>query len=618
MRGLPKPLGRVFATLALAWSVWLFLPGWAVCTAGDSKQVRIGVLATRGVQRCLEKWGETARYLTAEIPGYSFVVQPLAHEEVGPAVQRGEIAFILTNPSLYVELEHRYKASRIVTLKNLHLGKAYTVYAAVILRRADREDIHDFADLRGKRFMAVDEQSFGGWQMAWREMKEHGLDPRRDLGDLRFGGTHDAVVYAVAEGKVDAGTVRADTLGRMAKEGKIRLDQFRVIHQQPAASGNFPFPCSTRVYPEWPLARATGTSDELAEKVAITLERMSADSPAARAAGCAGWTIPHNYQSVRDCLKALQIGPYADYGKVTAGAVVRRYWPWLTGALGFLMLAGVVLIQVTRLNGRLRHALLQYNNELAERRRTEESLRNSEQLRAASEKLNAVGRLAAGVAHEINNPLTSVLTFSHMLREKANLDDQDRQDLDVIIHETTRASAIVRNLLDFAREQPAIKNAMDIDKVIRRTIQLLGSQKAFQHVTIREALREDLPQVDGDANQLQQVLLNLSLNACEAMPDGGTLTIATAVQDGKVRVRVSDTGCGIKGEHLDRIFEPFFSTKPVGMGTGLGLSVSYGIVQQHGGALEVESEPGKGTTFTMLLPSIEARPSDPSGDQVIR
>jgi signal transduction histidine kinase len=141
--------------------------------------------------------------------------------------------------------------------------------------------------------------------------------------------------------------------------------------------------------------------------------------------------------------------------------------------------------------------------------------------------------------------------------------------------------------------------------VIRRTVRLLGNQEAFQKITLREDFQEDLPKVDGDMNQLQQVFLNLSLNACEAMPNGGTLSISTSVRDGKVLVKLADTGCGIKQEHLDQIFEPFFSTKPVGQGTGLGLSVSYGILRQHGGSVEVESEEGKGTTFAVVLTPLQ-------------
>jgi two-component system NtrC family sensor kinase len=220
-----------------------------------------------------------------------------------------------------------------------------------------------------------------------------------------------------------------------------------------------------------------------------------------------------------------------------------------------------------------------------------------------SERLAAIGRLAAGVAHEVNNPLTGVLTFTHLLRAKPNLEDQDRADLDLVIRETTRVRDIVRGLLDFARETPSRGQWLDVNELVRQAVRLLAAQEEFGRILMEERLGEKLPQVYGDPNQLQQVFLNLSLNACESMPEGGRLTIATELRDGDVAVVVSDTGCGIRQEDLERIFEPFFTTKPVGKGTGLGLSVSYGIVQQHGGTLGVKSSPGRGTTFTILLRS---------------
>lgn len=219
-----------------------------------------------------------------------------------------------------------------------------------------------------------------------------------------------------------------------------------------------------------------------------------------------------------------------------------------------------------------------------------------------SEQLASVGRLAAGVAHEINNPLTGVLAFADLLREKPNMDDQDRQDLDLIIRETKRAREIVRGLLDFARETPSVKTRLSINDVVRQALKLLGKRDAFQSIIIVEDLADGLPLIDGDKNQLEQVFVNLALNACEAMPNGGTLLVSTAKEDGHVALRVTDTGSGIKPEHMEHIFEPFFTTKPVGKGTGLGLSVTYGIVQQHGGTIEVESEEGKGTTFTVRFP----------------
>jgi two-component system NtrC family sensor kinase len=219
-----------------------------------------------------------------------------------------------------------------------------------------------------------------------------------------------------------------------------------------------------------------------------------------------------------------------------------------------------------------------------------------------SEQLASVGRLAAGVAHEINNPLTGVLAFADLLRQKENLDDQDREDLDLIIRETKRAREIVKGLLEYAREAPHVQTNVDINELIRHTMRLLGNREAFQGIYLVDDLAETLPPVKGDKNKLEQVLVNLCINACEAMLDGGTLMVTTTCEKGYVFIKVTDTGCGIKRSHLDHIFEPFFTTKPVGKGTGLGLSVTYGIVQQHGGMLEVESDEGKGTTFTVKLP----------------
>lgn len=219
-----------------------------------------------------------------------------------------------------------------------------------------------------------------------------------------------------------------------------------------------------------------------------------------------------------------------------------------------------------------------------------------------SEKLASVGRLAAGIAHEINNPLTGVLMFAHLLHEKGGRNAEDAHDLEVIVRETERVRGIVRSLLDFARQSPPSKELLDINGVVRDTLTLVHKQAERADVVIEEQLAATLPAVLGDRNQLAQVLVNLSLNAIEAMPEGGLLSVSTRAVDGRVVIVVRDTGCGIKAEDLDRVFDPFFTTKPPGEGTGLGLSVSYGTVEQHGGELTVESREGVGTTMTVVLP----------------
>jgi two-component system NtrC family sensor kinase len=221
-----------------------------------------------------------------------------------------------------------------------------------------------------------------------------------------------------------------------------------------------------------------------------------------------------------------------------------------------------------------------------------------------SEKLASLGRLAAGVAHEINNPLTGVLTFSHLLLKKALPDSTDKEDLEVIVRETTRCRQIVKELLDFARETKSERKPNDLNRVIRDTVSLVENQVSFQNVRVEADLAPELPQIPIDANEMQQVFTNLALNAAEAMPGGGVITIKTGLDGDQrfVRAEVTDTGTGIPEENLSKIFDPFFTTKEAGAGTGLGLAVTYGIVQRHEGTIEVKSEEHKGTTFIIRLP----------------
>ena len=360
---------RTLLRHALPLFLLLWLAAWECATAVVAVQeVRIGVLARRGSEQALRMWSPTAEYLDSRLPGRHFVIVPIDFDALLPTVKAGGVDFILANSSYYVEMESRYGVSRIATLRNRDHGGAYTKFGGVIFTRADRTDIQTLADLRGKSFMAVDAQSLGGWRAAWRELKQAGIDPYTEFKPLRFGGTHDAVVYAVQDGVVDAGTVRTDTLERMAQEGKIDVKAFRVI--APQEHSGFTFLCSTRLYPEWPLARLKNTSEQLAHDVATALLQMPPDSDAALRSKSAGWTIPANYQPVHDLLRELRVGPYRGLGKVSVRDMLRQYWPWfVVGALAFLVLLGVVAY-IARLNARLRladGALRQAHDQLEQR-----------------------------------------------------------------------------------------------------------------------------------------------------------------------------------------------------------------------------------------------------------
>jgi two-component system NtrC family sensor kinase len=228
----------------------------------------------------------------------------------------------------------------------------------------------------------------------------------------------------------------------------------------------------------------------------------------------------------------------------------------------------------------------------------------SEERFSSVEKQVSIGRLAAGVAHEINNPLTSVLSLSMLMQQAAGPDDPHAEDLAVIVEETTRCRNIVRDLLDFARESPMERRIVDLNQVIQETLALVSRYEAMEGIQTELHLSPVPLLVHGDPKRLQQVFTNMITNAAEACGPDGLIVISTDEDSsgGYVVARIADNGKGIPPELRSRVFEPFFTTKGSGQGTGLGLSVSVGIVREHGGVIDLESEEGAGTTVTIQLP----------------
>ncbi len=236
------------------------------------------------------------------------------------------------------------------------------------------------------------------------------------------------------------------------------------------------------------------------------------------------------------------------------------------------------------------------------KKRTEELITVQSQM-AQSEKLASLGRLAAGVAHEVNNPLGGILTFSMLSLEECDQDHPLRQNLEIIVKQTMRCREIVKGLLDFARQSSTSATITRINSIVEKTLSLLENQAIFHNIRMVKNFDDSDPEAQIDAGQLQQVVVNIVLNAADAMEESGVLTVETVTvrENHEVLIRISDTGKGIPEEIIPFIFEPFFTTKKVGKGTGLGLSIVHGIVTRAGGKVEVASSP-KGATFTVRLP----------------
>ena len=238
--------------------------------------------------------------------------------------------------------------------------------------------------------------------------------------------------------------------------------------------------------------------------------------------------------------------------------------------------------------------------DITDRKRIEEQLRRTELLAE-------LGTLASGMAHEIGTPMNVILGRAEFAMRRID-DERAKQSLQTIVTQVERITKIMNQFLAFARRRPAERRSVMVGDIVEDSLEMLHERLARHQIQVVAEVPNDVPLVHADPDQISQVLLNLFINALHAMPEGGTLKVTVKPQANVVALVIADTGHGISREHLGKIFTPFFTTKEVGKGTGLGLTVVHGIIEEHGGSIAVDSEPGKGTTFTILLPIERAAP----------
>lgn len=243
-------------------------------------------------------------------------------------------------------------------------------------------------------------------------------------------------------------------------------------------------------------------------------------------------------------------------------------------------------------------------NDLKDKIKVEKELKMTQKQLAQSEKMASLGQLAAGVAHEINNPLTGVLFYASLLLERQDLDTDAKEDLNYIVDDANRCKNIVKSLLVYSRSTDSNKRIIQINEIVEQSLKLIRDQKKFRNIQIRRYLADEMMLINADTNKLNQVIINLVINAADAMHGTGKITLHTYKDKPhkKVFLEVKDTGAGIPRENLSKIFDPFFTTKEVGKSTGLGLSIVYGIIEEHGGRISVKETGSKGTTFIIEFP----------------
>jgi PAS domain S-box-containing protein len=690
-----------------------------------AKVIRIGVLSHRGDNTTLKVWSPLADYLSNRMPEYQFKIIPLDFKLIDKTVASGEVDFLLVNPGIYVNMEVKYRVSRIVTLNKVGEGKLLNLFAGVAFTLAKRNDINVFQDLLGKRFIAVDKTSLGGYLMVLRELLQLNIEPGDDFLQLDFSGTHDRVVMAVLKGEYDAGTVRSGILEKMAKEGRINLADFKIISSRHI--DNFPFMHSTRLYPEWPFSKLQHTPNKLAQQVAIELLNMPDNHTSILAVDYAGWTVPLDYREVDELFKELFLPPYTQ-PRFTLFDAIKKYSTWLVLMSILLLILSVMSAWIIRLNrqlnaskkylerqhdlildsvcdgiygvdlngnctfmnrsmenltgwtsidmiGHKQHLLMHHTHEdgsphpqeecpvyltlndqrtryieddifwkkngtsfpveysttpikdnsgvivgsvvvfrdTSECKQAEENTRKYQSDLAHMARLNTMGEMASGIAHELNQPLTAIATSAYaaiQLLESGDVSHNKLVDiLEKINKHAERSGDIIRHLRKLIRQEQPVYSLVNINELIEDVLTLIKPEIKKAKVQIESHYEQNLPQIACQPIQIDQVILNLCKNAIESMQEISsrqrTLKITTQMAGNfAVIISIADTGQGIQSDIKDGLFDPFISSKSDGM--GLGLSISKGIIEAHNGNLYLASDSSSGSKtgslFRFVLP----------------
>lgn len=577
-------------------------------------EIRIALRANKGAEKGLQKWQATADYLSEKIPEHTFVMVPFENNSaLNQAISLGEYHFALTNPASAVEHKIRYGAQPLATLVNKRQGNGYSKFGSVIFTRSDRSDINKLEDLKGKVFLAVDELGFGGWRVAWMELLNNEINPYSDFKTLNFaGGKQQRVVYHVQSGKADAGSVRTDMLERMAAAGKINLIDFKVIGQK--KTKNFPFMRSTALYPEWLFLATKEMDDSLKTRVVAALFSIKRDMPAAMKGKYVSWISPLDYTSVDKLLRELKVGPYHIATMDSFKRLISQYRNLILIVSAIIILLTFAFIYMLRQNRRIVAA----QKQLLEEERKRETL---ELQLVHSQKIESLGQLSGGIAHDFNNILGSMLGFSELAlySDTVQKDSKLMQYLNQVLASGESAKLLINQMLAFSRAKGKVTDAevIPVSKIIKEASNLL---RPLIPQSINISVQDNNQDLFIKTNKvlMEQIIMNLCLNAKDSFVDNqGTISISNDiiiidkavcnschlnVSGVYVVIQVDDTGCGMNKETRERLFEPFYSTKEVGKGTGMGLAIVHGIVHNHNGHILVDSAEGKGTTVKILIP----------------
>lgn len=573
----------------------------AATAAASARDVSIGVFAYQGERAASADWSGLLDYLNGALPQHRFRLDH--HDAAGlrQAIADRRVDLVVTNPGYYITMEGEFGLSRIATLSAPHVTPDRAL-GSVVFARAERTELRELSALAGQRVAAVAADAFGGYLVAARELLRQGVDSESDLKELRFVGLPmTRVIEAVRRGDADAGIVRVCMLEQLAAKGELSLESFRIL--SPRRDGGLPCALSTPLYPDWPIAVTRHTDPTLAKSVARALLAMPEGE------GKMSWSVPADYQPVHELYRELRVGPYASLRDVTPAGLARRFWPWL---LGVLALLAAWIVHTVRVEYLVHRRAAQLQESLRARQQAEKRIHESQEQMEHLSRLSVLGELSGTLAHEINQPLTTIGNYARsVLRRQSGgtlTPEAVTEACTEIANEAERAGGIVQRIRHFARKRVATRDPIDLAAIAQEAIRLVDGMLARAPRIAIEDRRVQKRRVLADAPQIQQVLLNLVKNAIDSsreLPaERQGIRIVIEASGDSVLAHVLDEGAGLDPAQRARLFQPFFTTKPDGL--GLGLSICKTIIEAHGGRLWAEPNPlGRGMCFSFSLPCDE-------------
>lgn len=587
--------GGLLVKLAAGLAATLFL-----CPAGaNDRNVSVGVFAYQGERAAISDWGPVIDYLNDALPGHRFHLHQYDADGLRNAIAEQGVDLVITNPGYYVAMESEFGLSRIATLVSPDIGTASRALGSVIFTRADNVRVREISDLVGKRIAAVAPEAFGGYLIAAREMQAQHIDPESDVDEVRFVGLPmTRIIEAVQRGEADAGIVRTCQLEQLANQGYLDPADFHVVGIRQEEM--FPCASSTPLYPNWPIAVTRQTDLSMAKAVARALLAMPVNADGIH------WSVPADYQPVRDLFRELRVGPYAYLREITPEGFARRFWPWLSG-ITLLLVAWV--IHAIRVEYQVHRRTAELSESLRARKEAERRMREHQEQMEHLSRLSVLGEISGSLAHEINQPLTTIATYARSVlrrQEGGTLTSAAvAEACSEIANEAERAGGVVQRIRHFVRKRPAARDPVDLAVIADEARRLIvGISARPPRITIEDKTDGSCT-VLADSPQIQQVLLNLIKNAVDAsrdLPDERqSVRIVIASGESRALVHVIDRGTGLEASQQSHLFEPFFTTKPDGV--GLGLPICMTIIEAHGGRLSAEpNKDGPGMHFSFSLP----------------